>query len=356
MKQVERRPEGIPLVTACQILGINRGTLYARHRPPGSNGEAARLPARQPRALDTAERREVLDILHSEEFRDQPPAEVYAALLDRGVYLCSVSTMYRLLRGQGESGERRRQRPAQHHAVPRLCAAAPNQVWTWDITKLPLVKKGEYLCLYVVIDLFSRFVLAWMLSRKENSALSRQLMREAAARYAVAAGELTVHQDRGSPMIARAYLDLMAELGVTCSHSRPRVSNDNPFSESQFKTLKYQPDYPRRFEHITHAQQWCGDYFDWYNHRHYHSGLAGFTPEQVFTGRYIDLAGRRNAALQVHYAGHPERFVKGPPKVELPAQQVTINPLYREDGSWDNEAGVNFPTLGAVKQRMAKTP
>ena len=191
-----------------------------------------------------AERTKVIDILHSDAYCDQPPAQVYQRLLEQGDYLCSVSTMHRLLRDLGESGERRARRPAQHHAVLRLLSKGPHEVWPWDITKLPLTRCGLCLSLYVVLDLFSRFVAAWMVSRKENAALAKQLIDEAIVRYGIPPGALTVHQDRGSPMIAHGYLDLMRTLDVTCSHSRPRVSNDNPFSESQFKTQKYQPEYP----------------------------------------------------------------------------------------------------------------
>jgi putative transposase len=236
-----------------------------------------------------------METLHSVPYRDQPPTEVYQRLLEQEQYLCSVSTMHRILRGLRENGDRRHQRPAQHHAVPRLLAKAPHDVWTWDITKLPLVRRGMYLSLSVVLDLFSRFVVAWMVSLKENSALSKQLMDEATARYSIEPGQLTLHQDRGSPMIAHGYLDLLRDLDVTCSHSRPRVSNDNPFSESQFKTQKYQPDYPGRFTDVLHARRWCEGYFGWYNFEHHHSGLAGFTPEQVFTGCYTTRWPDRNS-------------------------------------------------------------
>jgi putative transposase len=218
------------------------------------------------------------------------------------------------------------------------------------LTDTALQHRGVYLCLYVVIDLFSRFVLAWMLSRKENSALSQQLMQQAIARYPQAATSLTIHQDRGSPMIAHGYLDLLGELGATASHSRPRVSNDNAFSESQFKTLKYQPDYPRRFEHYAHAERWCRDYFDWYNFQHHHSALAGYTPEQVFTERYRTLAITHQQTMTKAYEKHPERFVHGKPKIQLPPQVVAINPIYRDDGSVETETGVNFPTLSAAKE------
>jgi putative transposase len=357
---MERKPDTIPLAVACRALMLNRSTVYERRRRPlpPRPPRLARQHCQQPRALSPAERQEVRDILHHETFCDQPPAQVYARLLEEGRYLCSLSTMHRLLRATGEEGDRRPQRPAQHHAIPRLRATQPNEVWTWDVSKLPTRRRGEYLSLYVVLDLFSRFVVAWMVSRKENSALAKQLFDEATSRYHIAADQLTVHQDRGAPMIAHGYLDLMSELGITCSHSRPRVSNDNAFSESQFKTMKYQPDYPGRFECLVHARQWCDEYFDWYNLSHHHSGLAAYTPEQVFTGRYRDIANTRQQALNEQYQRHPERFVKGPPKASLPPTQVVINPVEADPDS-DLTTLVNFPTLaaaGATKNTLSSRP
>ncbi|CAN5330090.1 hypothetical protein BH24PSE2_BH24PSE2_01700 [soil metagenome] len=204
--------------------------------------------------------------------------------------------------------------------------------------------------LYVVLDLFSRFVVAWMVSRKENSALAQQLIREAMDRYRIAEGQLTIHQDRGAPMTARAYLDLLADLGATPSHSRPRVSNDNPFSESQFKTQKYQPDYPGKFDGAGHGQLWCDGYFDWYNFAHHHSSLAGFTPEQVFTGRYREVAREKQVALDKQYAQHPQRFVRCRPQVPMPPEWVAINPIVSEDGEIAGDQ-VNFPTLPAACEK-----
>jgi len=353
---VAHRPERLPVVQACQALGLNRSSVYARRK--GANNDhleprRSRQSVVQPRALSEQERMAVIKTMQSDEHADQPPAQIYQRLLEQQHYLCSVSTMHRLLRSQKQNGERRAQRPAQHHAVPRLLATGPNEVWTWDITKLPLVRRGIYLSLYVVLDLFSRFIVAWMVSRKENSALASQLMDEAAARYVIAPGQLTLHQDRGSPMIAHGYLDLMKELSITCSHSRPRVSNDNAFSESQFKTQKYQPDYPGRFNSVNHARQWCEEYVDWYNFKHHHSGLAGFTPEQVFTGRYRDVAKLKQLALDASYALNPERFVQGRPTITMPPASVAINPILpNEEGTIDDDR-VNFPTLTAAGYQKA---
>jgi putative transposase len=294
------------------------------------------------------------DTLNSDEFCNQPPAEVYQRLLERGIHLCSVSTMHRILRAHGETGERRDQRTARHHALPRLLAEAPNQVWTWDCSKLATRARGVYLTLYVVLDLFGRFVLAWMVSRKENSTLARQLMSEAALRYRIDPGQLTIHQDRGAPMIAHRYIDQMTELGIVLSHSRPRVSNDNPFSEAQFKTQKHQPDYPGRFENAAHARAWCGEYFDWYNFTHHHSGLAGLTPEQVFTGRYRQIAAEKQQALDARYQQTPERFTAGRPSVALPPSRVRINPITPEEVQAGATDTVNFPTLNRVLRAQEK--
>ncbi len=347
---IEQRPDRLPMSIACAALGLNRSSMYGRRKRAEHNQppRRSRKESVQPRALSEHECEHVIETLHSAPYCDQPPAEVYQRLLEQDQYLCSVSTMHRLLRKQGESGERRVQRPAQHNAIPRLLAVAPNDVWSWDITKLPLMRRGIYLSLYVVLDLFSRFAVAWMISKKENSALAEQLMNEAVTRYGIAPGQLTLHQDRGSAMIAHGYLESMKELDVTCSHSRPRVSNDNAFSESQFKTQKYQPDYPGRFDSVAHARGWCEDYFDWYNFKHHHSGLAGFTPEQVFTGRYREVAIDKQQALDERYALNPERFVKGRPIVSLPPESVAINPIVQsEDGNVIGDR-VNFPTLTAA--------
>ncbi len=347
---VDGRPSTLSLMRACDAVGLHRSTWYAdsqrkrfMNHPP-----APRQPVIQPRALSEAERTAVLDTLNSERFCDQPPVEVYHTLLDEGQYLCSVSTMHRLLKRQQLSGDRRAQRQITPQPVPRLKACAPNEVWTWDVTKLPLMTRGVYLSMYVVMDLFSRFIVAWMISRKENSALAQQLIQEAHARYRIS-DTLVLHQDRGAPMIANAYLDLLGELSITASHSRPRVSNDNAMSESQFKTMKYQPDYPRRFNSTEHARCWGADYVDWYNFGHHHSALAGFTPAQVFTEQYLDLARTRQAALDAQFQACPERFVRGRPKIALPASAVYINPLLTEDGKPDPAAAVNFPTLDRVK-------
>jgi len=349
-------PAGISERKACDVLAICRNTLRAiRQRfqfcGPVSRLRRQRKEAPQPRALSDAERQHVRAVLNRDEYHDQPPAQVFHSLLQQGVYLCSISTMHRLIQADGLNGERRPQRPPQSHATPRLKATAPNQVWSWDIAKLATAKRGEYLSLYVVMDLFSRYIVAWMLSRKENSALSSQLIEQAYQRYEIQPNQLTLHQDRGAPMTAHCYLDLLGELAVTASHSRPRVSNDNAMSEAHFKTLKYQPDYPRRFDNYHHAMRWCEDYVQWYNHDHHHSSLAGFTPHQVFSGEYLDVARVRQKALDRMYARYPERFSKGRPVVNYPANEVCINPVPENADQAVIEKGVNFPTLPRVIEK-----
>jgi putative transposase len=309
---------------ACDAVGLSRATAYRRLKP-----KAARPPLKRScseRRIPNSERTEILAVLDSEQFLDQPPREVYAALLTEGTYLCSVRTMYRILNERSPVHDRRNQREPRSFAVPRLEASAPNSVWTWDISKLPTIERGVFLNLYVILDLFSRFVVAWMVASRENAALAKQLFGEAISRYDVAAGNLIVHQDRGAPMTSHGFAELLSELGVERSYSRPRVSNDNPFSESHFHTVKYQPDYPGRFKDVRHARRWCTDFFQWYNYDHHHDGLALFTPADVFFGRVDVVAQSRERALAAAYAAHPERFVNGPPRVRRPPSRVLINP------------------------------
>lgn len=308
-------------------MGLPRATAY-RHLKPKTERPKAPAPKRpeSKRRIPDEERGRILGVLDSDEFIDQPPREVYGALLSRGIYLCSVRSMYRILAERGPVRERRNQRPARRFSVPRLVAEQPNQVWTWDISKLATTTPGEFLNLYVVLDLFSRFVVAWMIAKRENSALAKQLFVEAIARHGVTPGQLLVHMDRGAPMTAHGFQDMLAEMGVDRSHSRPRVSNDNAFSESHFRTFKYQPDYPGRFRDIRHARSWSAQYFQWYNEEHQHEGLALFTPRAVFSGQVSQVAQVRQSALLEAYRRHPERFINGPPKLRLPPQQVFLNP------------------------------
>ena len=322
---IAERDPLIPVQQACAALGMPRATLYRYIKRKAQTQHTARRC--NVRRLSEAERQAVLEVLHEPRFADQPPAQVYAKLLDEGRYLCSVRTMHRLLSQAGESGERRVQRAKTSYAVPRLVAKAPNVVWSWDITKLATWARGVFVSLYVVLDLYSRYVVAWMVAGRENSALAKQLLAEAIERHAIEPGQLHVHQDRGAPMTAHGFIDLLGELGVDPSHSRPRVSNDNAFSEAQFKTLKYQPDFPGRFRDLEHARAWCAEFFDWYNRHHQHSGLALFTPADVFHGRIEQLVATRQAGLDAAYREHPERFVRGRPIAARPPAVVAINPV-----------------------------
>jgi len=314
----------VPIAVACAAVGISRATLYRRTQPTPPPTVRARAPS--PRRLSEAERATLVDVLHTPEFADQTPAEVYATLLSRGVYLASVRTMYRLLAALGETKERRAQRSPGPHAKPSLTATAPNQVWTWDITKLATNQAGIFLHAYVIIDLFSRYVVGWLLAAKESKHLAAQLFAESIARHGVEPG-LTVHSDRGSAMKSDTLAQLLASLGVHSSFSRPHVSDDNAFSEAQFKTLKYQPDYPGKFDSELHARGWLQPFFGWHNDEHHHSGLAFFTPAEVFFGRVEEVRAVRQVALDAAFAAHPERFQHGAPVVPLPPSEVHINPL-----------------------------
>jgi len=315
----------VPIVKACAVLGLSRATLYRQTQPRLPPVMQVRAPS--PRRLSDQERHVLLDMLHSEEFLDQPPPEVYATLLSRGVYLASIRTMYRLLAAAGESGQRRSQRASGKHVKPTLLATAPNQVWTWDITKLRGPLPGVFYCLYVVLDLFSRMTVGWLLAERESAELAKHLFAETVARHSVEPGALTIHADRGSAMRSEGLAQLLGVLGVVRSFSRPQVSDDNAFSESQFKTLKYQPDYPERFSSPTHARAWCQQFFTWYNEHHQHSGLALFTPSDVYNLRVEEVAAHRQIALDEVYAAHPERFPNGAPVVRRPPASVAINPL-----------------------------
>jgi putative transposase len=357
MALVEQRDDCVPVDAACDALAISRASLYRTRSPaPPRAVRAARAP--NPRRLGDAERQRVLDTFHLPEFADQPPTEVYATLLGRGIYLASIRTMYRLLAAAGETKERRNQRLPHVHAKPSLKATAPNQIWTWDITKLATEQKGVFLMAYVIIDLFSRYVVGWMLAAKECKHLAAQLFAETIARHGIEPG-LTVHADRGSAMKSDTVAQLLASLGASRSFSRPHVSDDNAFSEAQFKTLKYQPDYPGRFTGELHGRAWLQDFFGWHNDEHHHSGLALFTPADVFRGRVETVRAARQSALDAAYLAHPERFPHGPPRVALPPAEVSINPITADAVTVAPTASASVPGTrhandGADRRRRAK--
>ena len=308
---------------ACEALGVSRSTLYRRRRPVTSK------PKRRPRpqrALDTTERERVLSALHCGRFVDKAPAQVWATLLDEGIYHCSIRTMYRILSEHGEVRERRNQLRHPNYQKPELVAEAPNQVWSWDITKLRGPVKWTYFYLYVILDIFSRYVTGWMLARRESAELARRLISESCLKQNIEADQLTIHADRGSSMRSKSVALLLADLGITKTHSRPYVSNDNPYSESQFKTMKYCPEFPSRFGCLEDGRLFCGGFFDYYNNAHRHSGLGLMTPAAVHYGRADELnAARRQVLLEAHRA-HPERFVHGTPQPPVLPRQVWINP------------------------------
>ena len=268
----------------------------------------------------------MLDILHSQQFVDQSPAEIYATLLDEGTYLCSVRTIYRLLAGANEVRERRDQARRPHYQKPELLATRPNEVWSWDITKLLGPQKWMHYCLYVILDIFSRYVVGWMVSQRESAKLAEHFISETCRKQGIKQGELTIHADRGSSMTSKPVALLLSDMGVIKTHSRPQVSNDNPFSESQFKTMKYRPEFPDRFGSVEDARAFCQTFFGWYNNEHHHSALGLLTPLVVHHGMDRLAISQRQDVLEGFYSLHPERFVRGTPRpAELP-KAVWINP------------------------------
>ena len=318
---------------ACRATGRPQASYWRAHRKSAPPPKPAPRPARpQPRALTPDERSGVLDVLHTEPFIDAAPATVYATLLDEGTYLCSVPTMYRILRAEGEVKERRRHAVHPARVKPELVATAPNQVWSWDITKLHGPDKRDYYHLYSVIDIYSRYTVGWMLADREDNKLAEQLLADAIVKHGVKEGQLTIHADRGASMASRTVAQLLADLGVVKSHSRPRVSNDNPFSEAQFKTLKYRPDFPARFGSIQDARAHCRKFYTWYNGTHRHSGIAFHTPHDVHYGHAEQVREHRAGVLTDAYNRHPERFVRKAPKPpELPAAAWINRPAEQDD-------------------------
>jgi len=316
---------------ACQALEVPRASLYRRaRRLAGPALVRITLPRPAPaRALSNDERQAVLEVLHDPRFVNLAPAQVHAMLLDEGMYLCSVRTMHRVLADEDESGERRRVRRHPPATLPRLVATAPNQVWTWDITKLPSTAKGVYFMFYVVLDLFSRYVVGWTVATRELASIAEELLRQSCEKHGVMPGGLTIHSDRGSPMTAKSVAVMFAELGIAASLSRPRVSNDNPFSESQFRTAKDDWQYPGRFDGSGLAWSWARSFVHRYNTKHRHSGLAMLTPEDVFMGRGPEILARHRVVLHAAYERHPERFVHGRPEPPTLPAEVWINPPSR---------------------------
>ena len=339
---------------ACRALGVSRASFYRWRRPAATPPPAGETGPRRapPRALSAAERRAVLDALHSTRFCDVAPAAVYATLLDEGTYLASERTMYRLLASAGETRERRAQRTHPAYAKPELLATGPNQVWSWDITKLLGPAKWTYFYLYVLLDIYSRYVTGWMVAYQEQASLAERLIAEAAAQQGIAAGQLTLHADRGSSMTSKPVALLLADLGITKTHARPHVSNDNPYSEAQFKTLKYRPGFPARFESIEAARAFCRGFFPWYNTEHRHAGLGLLPPAIVHVGQAEVVHAARRDVLAGAYARHPERFVRQvplPPPLPTPAW-INPPPLFSTTTTSSSSPPAALPATSTVSQ------
>jgi putative transposase len=310
----------VGILAACVMLAVARASYY---RSLVARVLGSRPPP--PRTLSEGERAKVLDVLHEPRFVDLAPAEVFATLLDEGRYLCSERTMYRILAANSEVRERRNQLRHMNHPRPELLATKPNELWSWDITKLKGPEKWTYFYLYVVLDVFSRYVVGWMIAPEESATLAKKLLAETYDREGIDPSQLTLHADRGSAMTSKSFALLLADLGVTKTHSRPHVSNDNPFSESAFKTLKYRPGFPDRFGSEQDARAHCRRFFDWYNHEHRHGALGLCTPNEVHRGLAAETRDRRAAVLDAAFLAHPERFPRGRPIPPSLPTEVWIN-------------------------------
>jgi putative transposase len=321
MSTIQQHADTLGIEALCDALDVSRSTYFRCAFPK----HTARAPRRSPRALSEAEQQRVLDALHSERFVDHAPAQVISTLMDEGVYLCSERSMYRLLAKHGELRERRDQARRPAYSKPELLATRPNELWSWDITKLKGPGKWSYFYLYVILDVFSRYVVGWMVALCESATLAEKLIRETCERQKITQNQLTIHADRGSSMTSKPVALLLSELGVQKTHSRPHVSDDNPYSESQFKTLKYRPDFPERFGSVEDARAHVQAFMRWYNEEHHHSGLAMLTPSDVHHGRSDGRLAERQRVLEAAYTAHPERFVKGTPRVAAPPTAAWIN-------------------------------
>jgi putative transposase len=322
MQLIDQNAPLLGVAPLCDALNVARASYYRWKHPV----HGPRRPRSSARALSVQERQDVLDLLHAPRFVDRAPAEVVATLLDDGTYRCSARTMYRILAAESEVRERRDQLRRPTYTRPELLATRPNELWSWDITKLHGPAKWTYFYLYVILDVFSRYVVGWMVATVESAALAKELIRTACERQAITPAQLTIHADRGTSMTSKPVALLLADLGVTKTHSRPHVSNDNPFSEAHFKTLKYRPGFPERFGAPEDARHHCSDFIDWYNNDHHHSGLAMLTPHDVHHGLADARTAHRAAVLTDAHRAHPERFVHGVPVPHAPPREVWINP------------------------------
>lgn len=330
----------IGVYALCAVLGEPRSSWYRSWKPRPTVPNVRHSP----RSLSKAEEQQVLDTLNSARFRDMAPGEIYATLLDEGVYLCSERTMYRIL-SQEDQNVIRRQSVPRTSVKPELLATGPNQVWSWDITKLRGPVKWTFFYLYKILDIYSRYAVGWLVATRESADLAKALIAETCQKQGIERDMLTIHSDNGSPMKAHSFAQLLADLGVTTSYSRPSVSNDNPFSEAAFKTLKYRPGYPDRFGSLEDARSFCREFFAWYNTDHRHSGIAMFTPESVHYDTHQKIFETRSVTLEAFYQRHPERFVKGVPKIQTVPKEV-----------WINNPHVKEPTRPREKNRSPSRP
>lgn len=314
----------VGVAPACRGLGVARATLY-RRRAARTCPRSPQPRPRPARALSDEERRDVRDVLHEERFVDLSPREVHAILLDEGRYLCSPSPMYRVLAASDEVRERRDQRRHPAHPRPELLATRPNELWSWDITKLKGPAKWTYYYLYVVLDVFSRYVVGWTVATRESSAIAKQLIEESCEKHGIEPGRLIVHADRGPAPASKSVALLLADLGVAKSHSRPYTSTDNPYSEAHFRTFKYRPDFPENFGAIQDSRAHCRSFFHWYNHEHRHVGIGMLTPATVHFGQAEAVLAARQVVLDRAHLEHPERFVRGRPTPGEPPTEVWIN-------------------------------
>jgi putative transposase len=329
MESAEGLSREVGVVPACRALAVSRATLY-RGRAASSEPSVPAVRPTPARALSPEERALVLDALHGERFCDMAPAAVHATLLDEGIYLCAPRTMYRILDDHGEVKERRDQLKHPNYSKPELLATAPNQVWSWDITKLKGPAKWTYFYLYVILDIFSRHAVGWMIAMREAAALAKRLIASTCSKQGIQPGQLALHADRGPSMKSKPVEFLLFDLGVEKTHSRPYTSTDNPYSEAQFKTLKYRPEFPARFGSIQDARAFCRGFFTWYNTCHRHSGIGYLTPEMVHYGHAKDVMDARQVVLLEAYDAHPDRFVNKKPRPQALPEAVWINKPERE--------------------------
>jgi putative transposase len=337
---VKKMGPALGYAPTCAALGLSRATFY-RNAKPSKAPRPARCKPKQ--TLQADERSTVLAVLHEDRFVDQAPAEVYAQLLDEGRHLCSIRTMYRVLAENAEVRDRRRQRLHPPYKKPELLATGPNQVWSWDITKLLGPQKWTYFYLYVLLDIFSRYVVGWLIAERESAELAKRLIAESCTRQNIEPGQLIIHSDRGPTMISKTLAQTMGTLGVTKSHSRPHVSDDNPFSESQFKTFKYRPDFPSRFDSLLHGEHHARDFLTWYNEEHHHVNLGLMTPHDIHFGLAQDKWHQRAQALLRAYQDHPERFPRGVP-----------SPPPLPTAAWINKPSATAASAEPADQRAPK--